>query len=79
MVEPAVAISFKFRIGDLIAEFLAHAEVVFGFLQSARAVALALSETCADAVNYFLVLVYRDLHGVFGVKCKVDAKVFYLR
>lgn len=53
----AVAVTFKVRVGYLVAEFLALALVVLGFLQPAGAVAAFFLEPFKNRLDDFLVLI----------------------
>ena len=53
IVEHTVAVALEFGIGDLLAEFLAHALVVLRFLQTARTVAARTLESLFDGPDDF--------------------------
>ncbi len=50
-----MAKALKIRIGDLLAEFLANALVVFGALSAARAIPARFFQSFADGSHYFFV------------------------
>ena len=57
-----MAVSLEIRVGNLIAELFAHANV-FGYaLNFARAIAVFCFEAFFDAADDFLVLVESDFH-----------------
>jgi hypothetical protein len=57
-----MAVAFKFRIGDLIAEFLTHASVFLGALQPAGTVAFLFEQSLADARNDLFVFIKTYFH-----------------
>ena len=42
IIEATMTKAFKFRVGNLVTEFFAHANVIFGFLDTAGAVSIFL-------------------------------------
>lgn len=60
-----MAKALELGVGDLVAEFLAHAKVIFRLLKSARAVTVFPLKTVAYGVNDFLVGVKNNFHILF--------------
>lgn len=57
-----MAVALECGIGDLLAEFLAHAFVILRFLQTARTVASCAFETLFDGLDDFGVRIEGDFH-----------------
>jgi hypothetical protein len=58
-----VAVAFKFRVGDLVPEFKAHAFIFRRSRQPARTEAAGLLQALLDMANNLLILVETNLHG----------------
>ena len=59
-----MAVSFKIRIGYLLAEFLANAPILFGSGQTARAVTTGALETIFYSLHYVRVFIESNCHGI---------------
>ena len=59
-----MAIPFKRRIGDLIAEFFAHTLRFFGSLAAAGAISARFYEPFFDDLYDFFVFIESDFHNV---------------
>jgi hypothetical protein len=63
VIQHAVAVAFKFRVGDLVPEFKAHAFIIRRSRQPARTEAAGLLQALLDMANDLLILVETNLHG----------------
>lgn len=57
-----MAKTFKLRVGNLVAELFAHANVIFRFLKPARAVTVLSFKPIADSVNDFFIGIKNYFH-----------------
>jgi len=62
VIQHAVTVAFKFRVGDLVPEFKAHALVFRRSRQPARTEAPGLLQALLDMANDLRVLVETNLH-----------------
>ena len=59
-----MTIPFKIGVGDLITEFLTHAEILWCFLQTAGAVSILASQTLPDLFHHLGIIIETDLHEI---------------
>ena len=52
-----MAVTFKVRIGNLFAEFLADALIILGSLQTTGAISASALQSFTDAVHHILIFV----------------------
>ena len=70
LIEPAVTIALKFRVGYLLPELAAHTLIVFDALYTARTVAVLLRQSLAQSLHDLAVLIINDLHFRFSVSVR---------
>jgi hypothetical protein len=60
-----MTVTFEIRIRNLVAEFLAHALVVFDAFQSAWAITTGFFQTFLDRIHDFLIFIKSNFHPLF--------------
>ena len=62
LIEHAMAVALKIRVGNLLPKFLTDALIVLGAIQSAGAVAAGTLQTFPDGTHHLFILIESNCH-----------------
>ena len=70
-----MTVSLKFRVCDLLAEFLADALILFCSLQTARAVTAGTPQAFFDGSNDLLIVIQSHCHSTHFLSCSIISPI----